>query len=513
MSDILKGAMLLKKYREASEELKNRIISNEKWYCMRHTDGMSEGRYTPASAWLFNSLAVKHADAMDAIPMPYVSAREPSDVPAAEALSKVLPVILEQNDFPEVYSAVWNDKLKHGTGCYGVFWDPSLHNGMGDIRIRRIDVLNLFWEPGVGDINDSPSLFHVELRPKDEILAKYPQIKSIPDGTADSFNRFVYSTSLDMSDKAAVVDWYYKVPVSPDKTVIHYCKFVGNQKLFCTEDIEEFADCGLYDHGRYPFVTDVMYPIEGTPCGFGSIDIMKDAQMQIDCLNSAILENARMAASRRYFIRADGSVNEKEFADWSRPFVHIQGAGLGEDSIREIEVEPLSDIYLDVIDNKIKELKETSGNRDVYSGGTESGVTAASAITALQESAGKMTKDMISGSYRSFSKVCNLAVELIRQFYTATRCFRIIGGFMDYDNTDLSALVGNENGDYRLPVFDISVAAERGTDSKRRERNDMARELYEMGVFAPENREAARVLLSVMEFEGREVIYSSLFES
>ncbi len=510
MSDILKGARLLKRYREAQEELKDRMIANERWYRMRHTEGMSEGRYTPASAWLFNSLAVKHADAMDALPRPYVSAREPSDVPAAEALSKILPVILEQNDLPAVYSAVWNDKLKHGTGCYGVFWDASRNGGMGDICLRRIDILNLFWEPGIGDINDSPSVFHVELRPKDELLANYPHIKSLPDGTAKEFNRFVYSAELDLSDKAAVVDWYYKVPVAPGKTVIHYCKFVGEQKLFCTEDIEEFAERGLYDHGRYPFITDVMYPIEGTPCGFGAIDIMKDAQLQIDCLNSAILENARMAASRRYFIRADGSVNEKEFADWTRPFVHIQGAGLGEDSIREIKVQPLSDIYLDVIDNKIKELKETSGNRDVYSGGTESGVTAASAITALQESAGKMTNDMIAGSYRAFSKVCGLIIELIRQFYTAPRCFRIIGGFMSYDNTDLSALVGADDDGYRLPIFDISVAAERGTDSKRQEKNNMARELYEMGAFAPENRDAAKVLLSVMDFEGKDIIYDLL---
>ncbi len=506
MSDILKGATLLKKYREAGTELKKRIISNEQWYGMRHTETLSDSRYIPASAWLFNSLAVKHADAMESIPRPYISAREPSDTGAADALSKIIPVILEQNDFPSIYSLIWNDKLKHGTGCYGVFWDPTALDGMGDIRLRRIDMLNLFWEPGIGDLNDSPSLFHVELKSKDEVLANYPDAGELPSGTASEFNNFVYNTSLDVSDKVAVVDWYYKVPIAPGKTVIHYCKFVGNKKLFCTEDSEKFAECGLYDHGKYPFVTDVMYHIEGTPCGFGALDIMKDAQMQIDCLNSAIMENARMAASRRYFIRADGAVNEKEFADWSRPFVHIQGAGLGEDSIREIEVQPLSDIYLDVIETKIQELKETSGNRDVYSGGTDTGVTAAAAIAALQESAGKMTNDMISGSYRAFTKVCSLIIELIRQFYTAPRCFRIVGGFMNYDNSDIASILTNDENNYRLPVFDVSVSAERGVDTKRIEKNEMARELYEMGIFDPKNREAAVKLLQVMEFEGKDVL-------
>ncbi len=508
MSDILKGAMLLKKYRDAGAELKKRIISNETWYTMRHAENLSDSKYIPASAWLFNSLAVKHADAMDSIPSPYVSAREPSDVGAADALSKILPVILEQNDFPSIYSAIWNDKLKHGTACYGVFWDPTALGGMGDIRLRRIDMLNLFWEPGIGDLNDSPSVFHVELKSKEEILANYPELKELPTGTAQEFSRYVYNAELNASDKVAVVDWYYKVPLAPGKTVIHYCKFVGGKKLFCTEDMEEFAECGLYDHGKYPFITDVMYPIAGTPCGFGVLDVMKDAQMQIDCLNSAIIENARMAASRRYFIRADGSVNEKEFADWSKPFVHIQGAGLGEDSIREIEVQPLSDIYIDIIENKIKELKETSGNRDVYSGGADRGVTAAVAIEALQESAGKMTNDMIASSYRAFAKVCSIIVELIRQFYTAPRCFRIVGGFINYDNSDITSFLNSENNEYRLPVFDISVSAERGIDTKRLEKNEMARELYEMGVFDPKNREAALKLLQVMDFEGKDVLLS-----
>ena len=89
MPDILKGSLILKQYRNARTELTERIIQNEQWYRMRHTASLSGGRYVPASAWLFNSLAVKHADAMEAMPTPYVSAREPSDTEAAEALSKL----------------------------------------------------------------------------------------------------------------------------------------------------------------------------------------------------------------------------------------------------------------------------------------------------------------------------------------------------------------------------------------------------------------------------------------
>lgn len=515
MSDIKKAQLLLKKYKSARSSLTNRIIENEQWYKLRHARPLSDSRYVPASAWLFNSLAVKHADAMEAIPTPYVSAREPSDIQSAEALSKLLPVILEQNDFPGVYSSIWDDKLKHGTGCYGVFWNPTANGMLGDIELKRIDVLNLFWEPGVNDLELSPNVFHCELKSIDYLMETYPQIKELSADSAEDCARYLYDDEVDVSDKVAVVDWYYKKRKPDGSETVHYCKFVGDNKLFCTEDMEEYAEKGLYDHGRYPFVTDVMYSIEGTPSGFGAIDIMKDAQLQIDRLNYAILENARMAATRRYFIRDDGSVSEQEFADWTRPFVHVQGAGLGEDSIREITAPPLSDIYLEVINNKITELKETSGNRDVTAGGAEKGVVAAAAITVLQESGSKMTKDMIASSYRSFCKVCTLIVELIRQFYTVPRCFRIVGGngsgaasYITYDNSKISGLeelCADGKSKYgRVPLFDISISAEKGSKSKREELNSMAKELYTMGVFAPENRESAKVLLSMMEFQGRD---------
>ena len=520
MPDIKKARALLKKYRNARSSLTNRIIQNEQWYKMRHTKPVSGDTYVPASAWLFNSLAVKHADAMDAIPVPHVLAREPSDISSAQALSNLLPVILEQNDFPAVYSAIWNDKLKHGTGCYGVFWNPIANYGLGDIELHRVDIINLFWEPGVNELDASPHLFHCELKSIDEIMELYPNVKSVSSDDAMESGRYVYDDDVDVSDKATVVDWYYKKHTASGNTVVHYCKFVGDTVLYSTEDQKEYAECGLYDHGKYPFITDVMYPIEGTPCGFGSLDIMKDAQMQIDKLGYAILENARMAAARRYFIRADGSVNEQEFADWTRPFVHIQGAGLGQDSIREITVEPLSDIYLDVINNKITELKETSGNRDVTAGGTESGVTAAAAITALQESGNKMTRDMIASSYRAFCKVCTVIVELIRQFYSTPRCFRIIGGkgaegvYMTYDNSLICGLKSiSSDGNVesvRIPAFDISISAEKSVKSRRDEQNAIASQLYEMGAFEPEKRESAKILLKMMEFDGKEELLTML---
>ena len=55
--------------------------------------------------------------------------------------------------------AQWQ-KMKTGTGAYGVFWDKSALNGLGDISIRRVNMLNLFYQPGIDDIQASQNLFH-----------------------------------------------------------------------------------------------------------------------------------------------------------------------------------------------------------------------------------------------------------------------------------------------------------------------------------------------------------------
>ncbi|MCI5814938.1 MAG: hypothetical protein MR216_08475, partial [Bacteroidales bacterium] len=144
----------LRAYRRGKANLERRIVENEQWWKLRHWSQMrprhgAPGDPQPASGWLVNVCLSKHADAMDAYPACVCLPREPSDRQQAAVLSDVLPVILEQNGYEQVYSDCWWYKIKHGASCKGIFWDPGKLGGLGDIAIRRIDLLNLFWEPGV----------------------------------------------------------------------------------------------------------------------------------------------------------------------------------------------------------------------------------------------------------------------------------------------------------------------------------------------------------------------------
>lgn len=513
---IAKAEGILQKYKHAKANLEARIVENEQWYKVRHWEQLKKSKTdnVAGSAWLFNSIANKHADIMDSMPDCTVLPREQSDEEAARILSDIVPVIVEHNDFEQTYSDVSWYKLKTGTGVYGIFWNSHKLNGLGDIDIRQVDILNLFWEPGIKDIQDSKNVFFVTLEDNKVLEEKYPQLVGYTGhGGAVQISKYIYDDAVDTSEKSAVVDWYYKTSVN-GQTVLHFCRFCNHTLLYASENEPEYAQRGFYDHAQYPFVFDVLFAEEGTPAGFGYIDIMKEPQKQIDALSSAIVRNATAAATPRWFVQENGKINLKEFADWTNPFIKVSGT-LNKDSLQQINVNGLSGTYVSILNNKIEELKETSGNRDFSQGGTSSGVTAASAIAALQEAGSKLSRDMISSSYRAYTKIIYFVIELIRQFYDQPRCFRITGDsnapeFITYDNSGIQPQAqGTDFGidlGARMPVFDVKVRAHRQSAFSRLSQNELAKELFQLGVFNPQLAEQALGMLDMMEFEGRDEV-------
>ena len=510
--EIQKAYQTLVKYRDGKKALEQRVTENEEWFRLRHWECLrrEKNQVEPTSGWLFNALANKHADAMDNIPTPNVLPREEGDKPEAEMLSSILPVVLDQCEFEEVYSSIQDDKLKSGTGIYGVFWDADKLNGLGNVSLRCIDVVNLFWEPGISDIQDSRNVFHVELQDNDLLEQQWPETKGKLGSGTGNLSEYIHDDTIDTSQKTAVIDWYYK-----KDGVLHYCKFVEGVVLFATENEPEYEK-GWYEDGRYPFEFDKLFSLKGSPCGFGYIDVAKSAQEYIDRGNQAILQNMLANARPRHFIRNDGSVKEEEYGDYTKPFVHVEG-GLGTDSIMPIPQNPLPGAYQSIIAEKVNELKEVTGNRDISTGGTTSGVTAASAIAAMQEAGSKLSRDSNKASYRAFRQVVLMIIERIRQFYTLPRCFRILGQdgqekYTEYTNAHLTEQV-DEQGNMRHPLFDVEVSAEKQSPYSKMSNNELALQFYSAGFFNPQLADQALACLDMMDFNRKSFIENKIREN
>lgn len=586
---VIEAQERLNEYRRGKLSVENRIISNEQWWKGRHWEEIQkEDTKTdkepplvqPKSAWLFNCIMSKYADYIDAYPEPNILPREENDQEEAKKLSSIIPYVLDQCGFKKVYSDEAWYKLKAGAGIYGVFWDYKKLNGLGDIAIQNIDILNLFWEPGIKDIQDSKDIFHTNLVDNDKLVQMYPMLDGKLGGNNYITATYIYDDNVDTSDQSVVVDWYYKKIVN-GKTVLHYCKFVNDfvlyatendtrqevktvevpmtddmgEKLYriptedgleelipqselsddnvqaieegvgveATEEVEEpiegssVAERGLYDHGMYPFIVDNMFPVEGSIIGFSMIDLCKSPQEDIDKIKQALLENTLYCAKPRYFFNLAGQVNKDQFKDYREMLVGVEGS-LDPDNVVPIASQQLNGNYMQMLDMEINEMRETTGNTDV-SQGIPTGVTSGSAISALQEAAGKTSRSQNTNAYMSYKALCYMIIELIRQFYDLPRQFRITGEngereFTKYSNKDLTVqslgvgLSGEEQ--FRLPTFDIEVVPQKQNPYSKNGQNETVMTLYNMGIFNPEMGDQALALVESMDFNQKDEVIEKI---
>ena len=174
---IRKASEILRKYKEGKQKLEQKIIANEEFWKLRQWNYMNDGTkdFKPATAWLWSCIQSRYSDAMDSYPTCNFQPRQADDKVEARKLSAIVPIILEQNRYEDVYSDVVWYTLKHGGSVQGIFWDGSKHNGLGDVSVKKIDLINFFWEPGITDIQESQNVFTTELVSNDLLEQRYPQ--------------------------------------------------------------------------------------------------------------------------------------------------------------------------------------------------------------------------------------------------------------------------------------------------------------------------------------------------
>lgn len=518
---LIKANETLRKYKEQKASLEARIVKEEEIWKLNQWKyyQQADGELKPKSAWLFNCIISKLADIMDGYPEANLLPKMPDDEQEARVLSEIMPVILRENGFETTYNAVSLYTLQHGGGVYGVFWDGKKNDGLGDISIRKVDLLNLYWRGGVTDIQESPNVFHTTLIDNEQLMQMYPELRGTFSGKTISQAKYLYDENIDTENMSVVVDWYYRTNKDRQKQ-LHYCKFVDNKVLFASENEPEKFPNGWYAHGDYPFIHQALFPVEGSICGMGYIAVGYDTQQYIDTLDSAILKNSIAACRPRHVFNGGAGINEAEFNDWTKDIIHAEG-NLGEDAFRTLEAAPLPNVYVEVRNNLIEQLKETTGNRDVNNGGTTPGVTAASAIAAMQEQSGKVSRTHNQVFYTTFERVITQCIELIRQFYDQPRQFRIVSdigqsAFIQYDNSSLRGQqqsVGGIELGLRKPEFDIEVSAQKSNTYNKMSQNELAIQLFGMGVFNPQMANQAMALLKAMDFNHKEDIAQTVSQN
>lgn len=521
---INKASAILDEYRKGKQVLEQKTIENEDFWKQRQYECYTRPnneQFIPASAWLWNCIVNKHSQLVSAYPKFNIIPRRKENEAEAEVLTEIMPIVLRQAGYRKTYSKVSRYKVTQGTGVTGVFWDGNADNGIGNVVLKKCDLLSLFWEPGITDIQDSPNFFCVNLVDSELLDEQYPEYAGKFNKGAVDIAQYNFDDSVDTSKKAMVIDWYYKKNVNGRLTV-QYVKYCGNVVLYATENDTEavtdevgnvirppMAQTGLYADGKYPFVFDVLFEIEGTPTGYGYTDIGKDGQIAIDVLNNAITKNAMLACKPRWFAREDAAINMGEFLDWSKDVIRVASGDLSDVALRQVDIAPLGGQYVDILNNRINELKETLGHRDVNTGGTVAGATSAAAIISLQESAGKIDKAVSLETYDAQEQIAQMVISRIKQFFTTPRVFRMLDENGDVKYVEYISK-RDADGFPEMPFFDYDITSEQSSPYKAISQNELMLQMYQMGFFVPDNAMNSLACLDGMDFDGKEDVMATI---
>ena len=519
-ADTVRILTALKSYRAYKQEIDRSFLINEDWFRSRHWKYIKGNTksigHEPTTPFILNAVWNKHADAMDNYPEPLFLEREKNDREEARKLSKIVPLVLEKNDFEKVYSDVWWQKIKQGTGIYYVGWDPK-KDGIGDIVIRKVDLLSFYAQPYIDDIQKSQYVFVLSIVDTETLRKQYPGKKIISDANLDLLLAYPGSCPPGESEgKSCLIDCYEKCRIG-GKDVIHLSKLVGETLLYSTKSDKKLKDTGLYEHGLYPFVIDPFIPNENSLYGMGMIEIARPTQEYIDRLDYLIEANCLVSGRPRWLVKRSGGIRPQDIADLSRDIIECDSS-VDDNAVRPIQAAAIPSHIIEHRQNKIEELKEVIGNRDFSQGGTTGNITAYKSISALQEAGSKLSRDTLKSSYRSFKDVVNLCVELIREFYDEERSFRIIGPdntveYTTLSNAHLKPVASRTSAGetvYRKAIFDIKISSQRKNAFNTESHNALITSLFEAGAFTPENAESAIVAIDAMMLENKDSIIKAL---
>ena len=387
-----------------------------------------------------------------------------------------------------------------------MFFNPDAEGGRGDIEVKDVELLNLTWQPDAVSLSESKYIFYDTFMDAEDFCAVYDNLEGV--SMQMQYDEQKELAGEDAYRTVVITDAYYKKLEKDGRRILHFARFSGSRVLFSSEDEGKQFQNGFYAHGEYPFIFDLLNPVPGELTGLGIVDVAKDMQAYIDRLDEAINRKCLICAQDRYFFSENSGVNEDEFLDVSRP-LHVRGS-LDETRAAPLNVAQLPHYIVEHRNNKIAELKEITGNRDFSQGGSSGGVTAASAITALQTASDKLVRDAVTFSYIAFEKIVRLVVELIREFYDEPRIFRVVGD--DGRNVYRSVSSGELFAGNEQSVFDISLSVEKNNPYQRATHNQLILELNNAGLLNPDNFENASFILKNLNFDGKDKLIRDLEE-
>lgn len=372
------------------------------------------------------------------------------DLMASRAAEQIWESVYKRKKLKVVHRQAQLWALTCGVGFIKSFWnpaapDPDSPDTPGDFVYDVVTPFHLMVPDILAtDIEDQPYVMHVTTRTPEWVKLNYPGIPATPNVMEASdvmSNAFLNLVGAGTYRKDAVL--CYEVWIKPGNI-----EFMpkGGMYTIIGETIVQYIDTGNpYMHDQYPFAKFDHIPTNR----FYSDSVINDlipVQREYNRTRGQMIE-AKNRMAHPQLLAAEGSIDANKITTEPGQVILYK---LGFPPPQPLPIQGVPAYVVQEVDRILMDFEDISGQHDVSRGQTPPGVTAATAISFLQEQDETMLSPTFNSIEECFEKIGYQTLCYVKQFWDTQRSIKVVGADNQFSVLTLQGSDLRSNTDIRI---------------------------------------------------------------
>lgn len=395
--------------------------------------------------------------------------QEPGDIEIAKILSEVSESDWERGNWLMKLSENIYDSHFYGTGLGEMGFNPKARGGTGAITFKSKDVMYVFPDPAAKDFNDEERScrYVIDAEPVDieTLKREYPKhreyikpdLEDLTQADKTDLDQVRYKSPVDTRtvlegssakesgsrDQALKITlWTYSdefveeekaisdvsgeqqidpVTGKPKVEYVQRLKYPNGRKLVLAGGCLVEGNENPYDDGLLPFGRLVNYILPREFWGMSEVEQLQSPQKIFNKLVSFSLDVLTLMGNPIWVVGTGSGVDTDNL--FNRPGLVVEADDITQ--VKREEGVQLQPYVLQLIDRMQTWFQDISGRGDVTQGVNPAGVTAASAITQLQEAANTRIRQKSRNLDAYLQSMGQLYKNRVFQFYRSPQIIRL----------------------------------------------------------------------------------------
>lgn len=416
------------------------------------------------------------------------STTEDEDIAAARVGEQIFVSAYSEKKINKVLrQAVWWASIC-GTGFLKSYWNPTAvvdQETIGDIKVERISPFHIY-VPDLTeeDLQNQPYLIHASYKDPEWVKMTYgidAPTTTQTNALEDAFLNLVGAKTTPR-EQVLILEMWVRPGTQSKMPNGGLLTLVGGHLV---QVIDKFP----YLHGELPFYKMDIIPT-GKFYGESNITDLLPLQKEYNRTKSQIVEAKNIMAKPR-LIAPRGSVNPRQIT--SEPGQVILYTP-GFEAPRPLPIDSLPSYVMEELDRLNSEMDDISGQHEITRGNNPSQVTAATAISYLQEQDDTKLGYAVASIEEALQSLGQHYLNYVVQYWDDNRLVKVVGqdGTFEAINYKKNALKGNT---------DIRVQAGSALPQSKAARQAYVMDLIKLGVIPVEQS------LELLDIGGMDKVY------